>query len=161
MVIPVVLGGQGWSLSVLPIRANREWVALFNEQVRGKLNAVGPLESADQLADLIVASAETMMDLLIDYDRIGAKAWEQDPVLPEREWIDTHATDGEVYRAIKLVTAAAFPPGVDLRTLIPDLMPLLMESLSRGLAVGMVALSRSTSSAPPSTAGRRQKSSAA
>ena len=84
MVIPVVLGGQGWSLSVLPIRANREWVALFNEQVRGKLNAVGPLESADQLADLIVASAETMMDLLIDYDRIGAKAWEQDPVLPDR-----------------------------------------------------------------------------
>ena len=33
-IIPVVLGGQGWSLSVLPIRANREWTALFAQSLQ-------------------------------------------------------------------------------------------------------------------------------
>ena len=152
--IPVELGGQGFTLSVLPIARNREWTALFASEIRAKLGEIPPLESADQVATMLAAAAEQMMDLLIAYDAAGSQR------LPEREWIDTNATDREVYEALKRVTAAAYPFGVDLRVLVPEFVPMLMQSISRGVqaAALRMASSQPTSSSQPSTAGRRRKS---
>ncbi len=159
-MIPVVLGGQGWSLSVLPIRANREWTRAFSNAISAKMAEIGPVESTDQLADALAASSEVMMDLLIAYDAIGATALEQSTALPEREWIDTHATDRECYEAMKKVTAAAYPTAPDLLRIAPQVMPAILESLSRGVGIGIAALSRLTNGQPRSTAGRRTRSSA-
>lgn len=157
-IIPVELGGQGWSLSVLPIRANREWTALFAQALQAAASDFGGLASVDQFATALASKAEAMMDLLIAYDAIGAKALEQSTVLPEREWIDTHATDRECYEALKAVCAAAFPTGPDFLRIAPQLMPAILDALSRGVGMGIAGLSRLTSSQPRSTAGRRTRS---
>lgn len=152
--LAVRLGGQEFALKVLPVSANRTWTTHLAAEIRSKLQTLEPIDSADQVAQLLADQAETMMDLLIAYDAAGASA------LPEREWIDTHATDGEVYDAMKRVTAAAYPFGPDLLRIVPELVPMLMQSLANGIAKAGVtmALSRSTSSARPSTAGRRTTS---
>ena len=154
--ISMSLGGQSFDVKVLPIAANRRWTAHLAETMRTVLGEVGPVESADQVATLLAQQAETMMDLLIAYDAAGDKA------LPERDWIDTHATDGECYEAMKRVTAAAYPFGPDLLRIVPELVPMLAQSLSNGVATGMLAIasSRSTKPSQPSTAGAPTTSSA-
>lgn len=157
----MTLGGQALRLPVLPIAANRQWTAHLAREVRTKLTEVGPLNTADEVATELAKSAEVMMDLLISYDAAGARARESDPQLPEREWIDTHATDTEVYEAMKRVTAAAYPFAPDLIRIVPEFMPMILQSLSRGVAAATVAVmasSRSTNSARRSTAGSRKKS---
>lgn len=148
--IAVVLGGEAKTLPVLSIRENREWTRLFAGSIRSKLDAVGPIESVDEVVTLLVNSMDTMMDLLVAYDR--------DKVLGDKEWIDTKATDREVYETLKRVTAAAFPFGVDLRSLVPELVPMLLNSLTKGVALGV--FSASTSGSRRSTAGARKKSKA-
>lgn len=145
--LAVRLGGQEFALKVLSISANRTWTAHLAAEIRSKLQTLEPIDSADQVAQLLADQAETMMDLLIAYDAAGGNA------LPEREWIDTHATDGEVYEAMKRVTAAAYPFGPDLLRIVPELVPMLAQSVTKGIAVAAVTLSRSTSSALPSTDG--------
>ena len=81
-----------------------------------------------------------MMDLLIAYDQMGAEARETQPVLPEREWIDTHATDTECYEAMKRVTAAAYPFGPDLLRIVPEFLPMILNSLTKGAAAATLAL---------------------
>jgi hypothetical protein len=144
----VTLGGQAFELKVLPMGENRKWTAHLATEIRDKLQRLEPLGSADAVADLLAQQAETMMDLLIAYD-VGK-------VLPEREWIDTHATDRECYEAMKRVTAAAYPFGPDLLRIVPELIPMIVDSLSRGMAAATVAMasSRSTSGSRPNTAGR-------
>jgi hypothetical protein len=151
----VSLGGKPHQLAVLNMAANRKWTAHLAEVMREVLGNVGPIESADQVADLLAKQAETMMDLLIAYDAAG------DSVLPDREWIDTHATDTECYQAMKRVTAAAYPFGPDLLRIVPELIPSLAASLSKGVAAGMIAIasSRAMSSSPRSTAGAQPISS--
>ena len=159
--VPITLGGKEYQLAELPRRANREWQSLLTDEVRKTLAAVGPLDTADEVIDAIADSAELMMDLLIAYDAAGAKAWSEvhgtdhAPVLPERDWIDTHATDRECYESIKAVMQVAFPTGADLLRLVPELRPMLLQAFSRGVAAATVAMvsSRSTSSAPPPTDG--------
>lgn len=151
----VTLGGQSFDLPVLPIAANRRWTAHLAETIRGTLGDVGPVSSADQVANLLAKQAETMMDLLRSYDEFGAEAFGKPQVLAEREWIDTHATDTECYEAMKRVTAAAYPFGPDLLRIVPELVPMLLSSLTKGVAAATVAMvsSRSTSSSRRSTAG--------
>lgn len=153
--ISMRLGGRDFEVRVLPMGANRKWTAHLASEIRTKLGDVGSVESADQVAQLLADQATTMMDLLISYDQAG------DSVLPEREWIDTHATDTECYEAMKRVTAAAYPFGPDLLRIVPELVPMLLNSLSKGVAAATIAMasSRSTSSSPPSTDGAPASSS--
>lgn len=152
----VTLGGQAFTLKVLPIAANRKWTAHFAETVKSTLGELAPLASADEVADGLARQAETMMDLLIAYDAAG------DKVLPEREWIDTTATDRECYEALKRVTAAAYPFAPDLLRIVPEFVPMLMQSVTQGVAIATVAItsSRSTKPSARSTAGRRASSKA-
>ena len=159
--VPITLGGKGFSLRELPRRANREWQAHLTSEVRKAMAASGPLETADEVIQAIADSSELMMDLLISYDAAG-KAWEgHKPVLPDREWIDTTATDRECYEAIKKVTGAAYPFGADVLRMLPEMRPMILQAVSKGVAAAAIAMatsSRSTSSARPSTAGDRSTS---
>lgn len=158
--IPITLAGKEYRLRELPIRANRDWQARVAADARQQIVNAGPLETVDQVVDAIAASATLMMDLLIAYDQAGT-VWDGHvPVLPEREFIDANATDRECYEAIKKVTGVSYPFGADLLKLIPELRPMLLQAVSRGVAAATLAMtsSLSTSSALPSTAGSRKSS---
>lgn len=147
----VTLGSEPYELAVLSMRENRRWTAHLADTVRTVLGKVEPMETADQVADVLASQSEVMMDLLIAYDAAGSK------VLPDREWIDTHATDRECYEGMKRVTAAAYPFGPDLLRIVPQFLPMLLEAVKQGSMAATLMLagsSRSTSSSPPSTAGR-------
>lgn len=158
--VPITLGGNEYRLRELPSRANREWQSHLTKEVRAALTDIGPLETADEVIQAIADQAELMMDLLISYD-VAGKAWPgHTPQLPSREWIDTHATDRECYEAIKKVTGVSFPFGADILKLVPEIRPLLINAVSRGVAAAAIAMtsSRSMSSAPLSTAGTQSTS---
>lgn len=159
-IVPITLAGKEYVLAELPRKANREFQKLLTSRVRERIDAVGPLETADEVMDAIAEAADLWFDLLLSYDELGANAWaevrgtEPKPVLTDREWLDAHATDGECYRAIKKVTAAVYPFGFDLLALVPEIMPAMLRAVSKGVAAAtLVISSRSTSSALPNTAG--------
>lgn len=157
--VPITLGGKEFRLAELPRRANREWQELVTADVRKALSESKPLETADEVIEAIAASSELMMDLLIAYDAAGVVWPGHTPVLPDREWIDTTATDRECYESIKKVTGVSYPFGADLLTLFPELRPALLQAVSKGVAAATLALttsSLSTSSLRPSTAGPRK-----
>jgi hypothetical protein len=161
--VPITLAGKTYRLAELPRRANREWQDHLTSEVRRAMAASGPLETADEVIDALAASGDLMLDLLLSYDAAAETAWpDRKPVLPEREWLDDRATDRECYEAIKKVTGVSFPFGADVLRIIPEVRPMLLQAVSKGVAAAAVALavtsSRSTSSAPPNTAGDRTTS---
>jgi hypothetical protein len=152
----MVLGGKEFTLPVLSVEKNVEWTDLFAQAIRAKLDALPEgANSLDDVAKLLARSGKDMLDLLLAYDRMGGEAWDKPTVLPSRSWIDRHATVWECYEALKKVTAAEFPFGNDLRMIVPDLVPLLLQAVTKGVARAGVTLAtrRSSSSTPPSTDG--------
>lgn len=167
--VPITLAGKPYKLMELPRRANREWQALLSDEVRSTFSGIGDLDSAEEVMAAIAKSAEMQLRVLIEYDRMGAEAWSEvhaksyKPALPDYDYLDVHATDGECYRAIKKVTEVSFPFGSDLLGLVPELRPMILNAVSKGVAaatISMVSLT-STSSAPPSTDGSPTTSNAA
>jgi hypothetical protein len=160
--VPITLAGKSYQLRELPRRANREWQDHLTAEVRKAMAASPPLETADEVIEAIAASADLMLDLLISYDAAAEAAWGKKPVMPDREWLDTNATDRECYEAIKKVTGVSFPFGADVLKIIPELRPQLLGAVSKGVAAAQVAMTMtllpSTSSAPPSTGGGRSSS---
>lgn len=139
--LEIVLGGEPYRLPVLSMRRNREWSEKYSAVLSGIVDGIGEPKNLTEVAAIVNSHATSFMDMLIAYDYSG--------VLPDREWIDTHATDGEVYSAIQQVTVAN-PFGRNLMELA------LMQAAQKVRA----SLRRSSGSAT-STAGRRRKSKAA
>jgi hypothetical protein len=160
--VPITLAGKSYQLRELPRRANREWQDHLTAEVRKAMSNSGPLETADEVIEAIAASADLMLDLLISYDAAAEAATNSKPVLPDREWLDTRATDRECYEAIKKVTGVSFPFGADVLRIIPEVRPYLLQAVSKGVAAAQVAMTMtllpSMSSAPPSTAGPQNTS---
>ena len=135
--LEVTLGGEAYSLPVLSMRRNREWLGQFSSGLTGIVDGIGQPKTLDEVASSIAGYAERFMDMLIAYD--------YSKVLPDREWIDTHATDGEVYTAIQKVSEVATPFGSNLLGLA------LMQAAAK------VRASLRRSSGPAPTTGGRQK----
>lgn len=135
------LGGQPFELKVLPMALSRKWLVDAKAAVQAMKGTAEGLESFEDVADFIAGQSEAMMDLLISYDALGNKC------LPEREWIDTNATDGECYEGWKKVTAATAPLAQEALRIVPDLMPVLIEAfknaVSRGTAAAVIAMNSS------------------
>jgi hypothetical protein len=140
--LQVTLGGEAYSLPVLSMRRNRDWLGAFSGALTGMVNGIGEPKTLDEVASVIASYATSYMDILIAYDYSG--------VLPDREWIDTHATDREVYEAIRNVSEVAAPFGSNLLGLA------LMQAEQKVRA----SLTRS-SGRRPSTDGPPKKSKAA
>jgi hypothetical protein len=151
------LGGQSFEVKVLPIALSRKWLGDAKNAVTAMKGTAEGLESFADVADFIAGQSVAMMDLLLAYDALGNKS------LPEREWIDTTATDGEVYDAWKRVTAATSPLAQEALRIVPDLVPVLIEAfktaVSKGTAAAVIALSNSTKPIQPSTASEPQPTS--
>ena len=153
------LGGQDFEVKVLPIALSRKWLTDAKSAVEAMKGTANGLDSFEDIADFIAGQSVAMMDLLLSYDALGNKA------LPERDWIDTTATDREVYEAWKRVTAATSPLAQEALRIVPDLMPVLIDAfrraVERGTAAAVIAMTsqKRTSSSPPSTAGQPTTSS--
>ena len=142
--ISVTLGAQAKRLPVLPIVRNREWKRQFDAMV-AELGMNTESDDFEEVVRALSDSIEKMLDLLIAYDETGA--------LGGKEWIERHASDGEVYETFKKVKDAAYPFGFDLMARVLGEVRLNMARLAAG--------SKSTSSLPPNTGGRPRKSRAA
>jgi hypothetical protein len=116
-IVRLTLGGQPVTLSVLPIRDNRAW----KDRANNWLGAVLPqLEAPDATRASIIAflsgMTEMQLELLYAYDKAG--------VLPDRGWVEEHATETELLVALLGVLAAAFPfvaTALDVLRSAPDL----------------------------------------
>lgn len=166
--VPVTLAGEVYILAELPNAANRQFIRYLRTEVLKRLGAIPDMETVEQVMDAIAEHADLWLELLSTYDRMGGDAWAQvygrEPkyVLPDHDYLDERSTPTECYEAIKKVTVAVFPTGRDLIRLIPELVPALMQAVTRGTSIAMLAamtLSRSTSFSPPSTDGSPTKSS--
>lgn len=152
------LGGQDFELKVLPMALSRKWLTDAKSAVAKMKGSAEGLETFEDVADFIAGQSEAMMDLLLSYDALG------DKVLPERAWIDTHATDGECYDGWKRVTAATSPLAQEVLRIVPDLMPVLIEAfrkaVSKGTAAAVIAMNSSafTKPSPPNTTSPRRTS---
>lgn len=140
------LGGQNFEVKVLPMALSRKWLADAKTAVVRMKGTSEALDSFEDVADFLAAQSEAMMDLLLSYDALGDKA------LPEREWIDTTATDGEVYEGWKRVTAATSPLAPEVLRIVPTLMPVLIAAFKKAVTTATDS-SNSTSPSPSSTGG--------
>lgn len=139
-----------YTLQVLSIAANRRWKEGLEGSIAQLLNAVDGM--GDDLGEIMQAFATItpqLLDALYTYD--------VDHVLPERDALEEVAGDAEVLRAVLEVWSAANPfarvaialvrgAGEEVAQAAPTLEVLTNDS------------STPTSSAPPSTGGRRKTS---
>lgn len=132
-------------LFVLPIAGNRKWVERCNASVGGVWDTFDSVDQK-QVLTWLAQQTEPMLDLLAAYDVHGD--------LPDREWLEDHATDQQVLSAFLGVCAAAHPLAVSVIDAIStnsELMHLALVALSS-------AFSAPTNTAPASTAGSRKRS---
>jgi hypothetical protein len=141
--IVVAMGGQVRHLPVLAIRPNRDWQATFSAAIEKVLVDLPSVDSLNDLSALATVGMERMVDLLVSYDATSA--------LGGKEWIENNAAPAEVYEALKQVTAAAFPFGVDLARFAPELRMALLQTMAARIS------STPTKPSPTRTA-RRTKS---
>jgi hypothetical protein len=119
--LAVTVGGVRKSIRALPIKANRDWKELLAERARHLIDGI-PVESDDwgAVIQAVSGSTELMLELVLAYDR--------DAALGGREWLESHATDAEIYAAFKTVMVAAFPFLRDAG-LYPALVGTLLQTL--------------------------------
>jgi hypothetical protein len=140
--LEIVLGGEPYRLPVLSMRLNREWQQTFAHGLTTLVDGIGQPKTFEEVATAVAGQSEMLMDMLIAYDHSR--------VLPDRDWIDSHATDREVYEAIQKVADVASPLGSNLLGLA------LMQAAQK-----VRSSLRSSSGPAPSTGGRRRRSKAA
>lgn len=132
-ILPVTIGGQPRVLPVLPIGACRVWrsgLASAVDQGIGKMS-LGDLADGGEVLNAI---GDQVLDLVIAYDTSAA--------LGGREYLESHATDAELYAIFRRMLEVSFPFVRDLRGLIAELKLLGLGEL--------LAASRATSSSESS-----------
>ena len=100
--IQVVLGGMPYIMPVLPRRASREWLAQLDERFDAVTKALD-LAADDVPAILTILTGHT------DYMVEMLRAYDVQNVLPDNDFIDEYATDGEILAATVEVWRAANP----------------------------------------------------
>jgi hypothetical protein len=100
--IQIVLGGIPYIIHVLPRRASREWIAKLDQRFADVTMALDKAENdAPKILALLTAHTDYMIQMLREYDVEG--------VLPNDEFIETYATDGEILAGMVEVWRAANP----------------------------------------------------
>lgn len=121
----VVFAERKYEIGQLPIRANREWRARFDEPVNKLLAAfqdVGKVanneyadgkEMVKQIGAMLLSRAGEVAGLLLEsMDLVLDGLFAYSPALQaDRDWIETHATDDEAVNAFIEVLKLAFPFG--------------------------------------------------
>jgi hypothetical protein len=134
-VLRIAVGGRERIVPTLSIRATREWQ---QEIARGPGGFSVPVSdddwSAADVADFSGLTLQTVLDVVVAYDRTGA--------LGGREWLEENADPAQLYAAASQMAEAAFPFATDTRLL---LAALVVRSILPGAA---------PSADPSSTSGR-------
>lgn len=133
--LPIVLGEEVWRVRPRTINANRAWQEQVKNAIGGALENLDETQGVAEVMAMIGASTDTLLDLVIAYDDAG--------VLPEREWINGHATDHEVLDALVLLLEQSFPFFDVGRKMLPPEMRGLV--ISRVIAAFLYDSARSTS----------------
>lgn len=136
--IAVTLGGRELALPPLVIADNREWKRKLAAVVGSEWVRFASADDTASITAFLSGLTDPMVDLLLAYDTTGA--------LGDREWIEAHATDAEVYAAMKEVLAVAYPPFADARTM-PGLGQVLVSLIG---SVSQARMSSSPQSGEPS-----------
>ncbi len=119
-ILRIPVGGVEKSMPTLPMRAAIEWIR------RGvnRAPAFQALMAADQSAQTLSAfgslSLETILDIVVDYDRTGA--------LGGREWLEENADPEQLYLALRAMGTNALPFVNDVRGLLAMLPGLLAQA---------------------------------
>lgn len=100
--IHVRLGGERYTLRVLPIKANREWKERLEDRLS---NLLGMLDASGDSLEAVMAAFATATPQLIE----ALYGYDVDHVLPPVEALEEVATDTEVLRAVLEVWSAANP----------------------------------------------------
>jgi hypothetical protein len=101
-LITIVLGGLPYVIQVLPRRASREWLARLDDRFAAVTQALDSAENdVPKILALLTAHTDYMVEMLREYD--------VNDVLPDNEFIETYATDGEILAAMVEVWRAANP----------------------------------------------------
>lgn len=100
--ITIVLGGLPYVIAVLPRRASREWLARLDERFAAVTQALDDAaDDAPKILALLTAHTDYMIEMLRAYDVAD--------ILPDDEFIETYATDGEILAGMVEVWRAANP----------------------------------------------------
>lgn len=147
--IPVSFGiGDASEVIRIPVlfaKANRGWQQTFKTFMQKLVADVESDDTGAVIVSLLTGATDLQLDLLEAYN----------PERLSRAWLEEHATEEQTLDAFLQVTAAAYPFVVNAaRTLLAS------PEVGRWARLQLVQLlySTSTSSSPPSTAGRSAKS---
>ena len=142
-VIPVTWGGEVREVPTLKRGPSRAW----KESLAKALQEVGTFQvgAVESLVLAGNATTDRMLDLVLEYDATH--------VLGDREWIDEHVDDAEVYRACRDFADVAYPFVSDLRGVLSEVRGMGLLSAATP-SVSPV----STNGASPSGASTRKRS---
>lgn len=100
--IKIVLGGLPFVVPVLPRRASRDWLAKLDARFAEVTLALDSASNnAPKILQLLSAHTDYMLEML--------RAYDVEDILPDDEFIETFATDGEILAAMVEVWRAVNP----------------------------------------------------
>ena len=119
-VLPVPVGGIVKNLRILSMRESRAWkLSLVNAGTKGIGNL--DLRSSEDVGPLIDTAADKILELVVAYDVDGT--------LGGREWLESKATDVEIYAVFRRCLEVSFPFVKDLRSALAELRALGLADL--------------------------------
>lgn len=100
--ITIVLAGIPYVIGVLPRRASREWAMALDAKFAEVTRALeGAADDAPLILQILTGHTDYMIEML--------RAYDVENILPDDEFVETYATDGEILAAMVEVWRAANP----------------------------------------------------
>lgn len=122
-LLTVTLGAIRKPLRILTMREARVWKLSLVGKLGGEIGSLD-LASTKDVGPLIEAAADRILDLVVAYDVDGS--------LGGREWLESHASDLEVYSVFRRLLEVSFPFVRDLRTALAEIRALGLADLLAG-----------------------------
>lgn len=121
--LPVVVGNLRKSLRILTMRESRAWKLELVNTVGKKLGSID-LKGADDVGTFVDAASEKILDLVVAYDLDGT--------LGGRDWLESKASDVEIYAVFRRCLEVSFPFVKDLRSALAEIQALGLVDLLSG-----------------------------
>jgi len=144
-LLSVTVGAIRKPLRVLTMRESRVWKAGLVQAIGGNLATMN-LAGVEDVAPFVDAAADRILDLVVAYDVDGS--------LGGRDWLESKASDAEVYAVFRRCLEVSFPFVRDLRSALAEIRALGLADLlsSAGSRSGSSSNGDSPSGDSPSTA---------
>lgn len=107
-------------IPILSIADARKWKAKLGQTLGGELGKMS-LENLKDGGPIALAVGDRTVDLVLAYDMSAA--------LGGREWIESNATDAQIYNVLRRLIEVSFPFVRDLKTLVSELRAIGLADL--------------------------------